>query len=83
MTYKIYNSGIPTGIQFKTKEIKRQARPTPEGQALVVILDRNIIGINDSYRKNSNTGGPALITVMYTISTNRCLIQTVKTGREQ
>ena len=71
------------GINFDTKEFKRPARPTPEVQALVVILDINSIVVNDNFRNYSNTGCPASITVMDTTSTNGCLIQTVKTGRDQ
>ena len=83
ITYKIDNSGMPPGIKFDIKEFKRPARPNPEGQALVVILDRDIIGINNSSSNYSNTGCPDSITFMDTTSPSGCMIQTVKMVRDQ
>ena len=74
MTYKIANYGMPPGIKLDTKEFKRPARPTPEVQDLLVSLDRNISGINDISRNDSNTGYTASITVIDTTSANRYLI---------
>ena len=83
ITYKKSNSGMPPGKKFDIKELKRPTRPTPEVKALVVSLDRDSIGIKYSSRNYSNTGGPDLITVMDTTSTNGCLIKTVETGCKQ
>ena len=74
VTYKIANYWMPWGMKFNTKSFKRPERSNPEGQALVVILDRNGSGIDNSSSNDSNTGDLDSITVMDTTYTNGYLI---------
>ena len=74
---------MPPGINFDTKAFQWPAWATPEGKALVAILDRNNSGINDSSRNDSNMGHPSSISVMDTTYTNECLIRKIKTRREK
>ena len=55
LKYRLANPGILVSVKFKIKYFIRPPKPIQQGQDLLLSLDRDSVGINNSSQKEPNS----------------------------